>query len=79
MKRFLFLVATAAALMFSWCETPNDGNNGNDNNQSNNENVDDNKDNENNNNDDKDENNEEDKKPGIFYSRMQSCWNCLTW
>ena len=79
MKRFLFLVATAAALMFSGCETPNDGNDGNDNNQSNNENVDDNKDNENNNNDDKndnkDENNEEDKKPEILNDLVGTSWS----
>ena len=54
MKRLLFLAATAAALLFSGCETPGDEN---DNNQNNSENVD-NGDNENdNNNQDQDDNN----------------------
>ena len=55
MKRILFLAATAAALLFSGCETPGDDN---DNNQNNSENVD-NGDN-NNDNDNENENNNQD-------------------
>ena len=51
MKRLLFLAATAAALLFSGCETPGDGD---DNNQNNSENVD-NGDNNNDNDNEKDE------------------------
>ena len=58
MKRFLFLAATAAALLFSGCETPGDDN---DNNQNNSENVD-NGDNNNDNNDNNDNNGDKDDK-----------------
>ena len=73
MKRILFLAATAAALLFSGCETPGDDN---DNNQNNSENVD-NGDNENDNNQDQDQddNDGDDPAPAAPSSLLGTVWS----
>ena len=60
MKRLLFLAATAAALLFSGCETPGDGDDNNQNNSENVDNGDNNNDNDNNNQDQDDNNGDND-------------------
>ena len=76
MKKFLFLAATAAALLFSGCETPGDDNDNNQNNSENVDNGDNNNDNENeNNNQDQDYNNGDDPAPAAPSSLVGTMWS----